>query len=108
MGQKTPYITTHGSVVNVYIVSQLKKTENNPDFAVQNALFGAVKITEDVDTSNYKCSGYGICFDGKSDFSLGKITNGKNVITLGCDLSSSSHANNKVNNIYVLGKYYSG
>ena len=67
-------------------------------------MFGAVKITKDVDTSNYKYNGYGICFDGKSDFSIGSITNGKNVISFGCDMSFSSHANNRASNIYVLGK----
>ena len=63
-----------------------------------------MKITKDVDTSNYKYSGYGICFDGKSDFSFGNITNGKNVTIFGADMSSSSHANNGDNNIYILGK----
>ena len=95
----------HGSVVNIYIAYKLKSRRiSNSDFTVQNALFGAVKITKDVDTSNYKYSGYGICFDGKSDFTYGNIINGKNVIISGCDMSFSSHANNKVNNIYVLRK----
>ena len=63
-----------------------------------------MKITKDVDTSNYKYSGYGICFDGKSDFTFGNIINGKNVIIFDCGMSFSSHDNNKVKNIYVLGK----
>ena len=63
-----------------------------------------MKITKDVDTSNYKYSGYGICFDAESDFSFGNITNGKNVIILGADMSFSSHSTNKTQNIYVLGK----
>ena len=95
----------HGSVVNIYTVYILKNRRiSNPDFTVQNALSGAVKITKDVDTSNYKYSGYGICFDRKNDFTSGNIINGKNVIIFGCDMSFSSHANNKVNDIYVLGK----
>ena len=54
--------------------------------------------TKDINTSNYKCVGYG-------NFSnFGNITNGKNVIILGCNASSSSHTNNKKNNIIVLGK----
>ena len=65
-----------------------------------------MKITKDVDTSNYKYSGYGICFDGKSDFSFGNITNGTNVIIFGADMSFSSHSTNKANNIYVLGKEF--
>ena len=95
----------HGNVENIYIAYELKIIRiNSPDFTAQNALFGAVKITKDVDTSNYKYSGYGICFDGESDFTSGNITNGKNVLIFDCDMSFSSHANNKVNNIYVLGK----
>ena len=90
----------HGSVVNIYIVYELKnRTIRSLDFTVQNGLFGAIKVTKDVDTSNYKYSGYGICFNGKSDFSFGNITNGKNVIMLGADVSFSSHSTNKANNI---------
>ena len=48
----------HGSVVNIYIVYSLKNRNiNNPDFTVKNGLFGAVKITKYVNTSNYKYSG---------------------------------------------------
>ena len=61
----------HESFVNIYIVYEIKNRRIiNPDFTVQNALFGAAKITKNVDTSNYQYSGYEICFDGKSDFSL--------------------------------------
>ena len=91
----------HGSVVNIYIVYELKKEQSI--VPILQFKMG-IKITKDVNTSNYKHFGYGICFDGKSDFSIGYITNGKNVIILGCDMSFSSHANNRANNIYVLGK----
>ena len=67
-------------------------------------MFGAIKITKDVNTSHYQYHGYGICFDGKSDFSFGNTTNGKNVIIFGADMSFSSHSTNKANNIYVLEK----
>ena len=97
----------HGTVLNIYIVYILKnRTVNSPDFTVQNGLFGAVKIAKDINTSHYKYSGYGICFDGKSDFSIGNITNGKNVIIFGTDMSFSSHSTNKLNNINVLGKNF--
>ena len=94
------------SVMNIYIVYSLDPLSNtrNIDFTTQNCLFGAVKLTKDINTSNYKYIGYGICFDEGSNFSIGNITNGKNVIILGCDASSSSHANNKKNNIIVLSK----
>ena len=71
---------------------------------MENGLCGAVKITKDVNTSHYKYSGYGICFDAESDFSFGNIVNGKNVIVYGVDMSFSSHAANKTQDIYVLGK----
>ena len=67
-------------------------------------MFGFIKITKDINNSHYQYSGYGICFDAKSDFIIGNITYGKNVIVFGADMSFSSHANNKANNIYVLGK----
>ena len=57
-----------------------------------------------MNTSHYQCKGYGICFDGKGKFTIGNITNGKNVLIFGCDMSFSIHANNKLNNIYVLGE----
>ena len=91
-----------GTVINIYIVYELKNRRvNSPDFTVQNCLFGAVKITKNTGTSNYKYSGYGICFDGESDFSFVNITNGKNIILFGGDMSFSSHSTNKTQNIYV-------
>ena len=81
-----------------------KRTVTSPGFTVQNTLFGAVQITKDVNTSHYKYSGYGICFDENSSFSFGNSINAKNVINFGCDMSFSSHANNRTNYIYVLGK----
>ena len=84
----------HGSIVNIYIVYNLDTISNtrNTDFTAQNCLFGAI---ENVDTSNYKYSGYAICFDEGGEFNVGNITKGKNVIRFGCDLSSSSFSNNK-------------
>ena len=94
-----------GTVINIYIVYELKnRTISSPDFTVQNGLFGAIKITKDVNTSTYKYNGYGICFDRIGDFSFGNITNGKNIIIFGADMSFSSRSTNKANNIYVLGK----
>ena len=64
-----------------------------------------MKITEDPSNSDHnKYSGYAICFDEGSDFSFGNITNGKNVIIFGADMSFSSHERNRQNEIYVLGK----
>ena len=96
---------SHGKIVNLYIVYELKNRRvDNPDFTVQNGLFGAVKITKNVNTSHYKYEGYGIYFDSESSFSLGNRIDPKNVIIFGVNTSNSSHATNKTQNIYVLGK----
>ena len=93
-------------MINIYIVysSDPIRNRRNTDFTAQHCLFGAVKLTKDTNTSYYQHKGYGVCFDEGSSFSIGNITNGKNVIILGCDLTSSGHSNNRKKNIYVLGK----
>ena len=60
------------SVVNIYIVYSLDpiRDTRNTDFTAQNCLFGAVKLTKDVNTSNYQYKGYGISFDEGSQFSM--------------------------------------
>ena len=52
------------------------------------------------------CKGYGICFDEGGTFSKGSINNGKNVLIFVADESSLVHANNKTNNIYVMGDLF--
>ena len=95
----------HGTVVNIYTVYELKnRTINNPDFTVLNGLFGAVKLTKDVNTSNYGYNGYGICFDSGGSFTSGNITNGKNVFIFGVNTQNSIHSANKTQNIYLIGK----
>ena len=64
---------------------------------MQNALFGGIKITKNVNTSN--TSGYGICFESESSFTFGNRIDAKNVLIFGCDMSFSSHANNTANNV---------
>ena len=94
-----------GKIVNLYIVNELKNRRvDNPDFTVQNGLFGAVKITKIINTSHYKYEGYGICFDSESSFSFGNRIDAKNVIIFGVNTTSRSHSTNKTQNIYVLGK----
>ena len=73
---------------------------------MQNALFGVIGITKNADTSKYKYNGYGICFDEEGSFSKGNINNGKNALIFGVDESSLVHANNKANNIYVMGDFF--
>ena len=52
----------------------------------------------------YKYSGYGNGFDRKGEFSFGSRRFGRNCIIFGADMGSSSHANNRKNNILVIGQ----
>ena len=74
------------------------------EFTILNALFGAMEITENANTSKYKYKGYGTCFDKGGSFSEGSINNGRNVLIFGVHESSLLHSNDKANNIYVMGK----
>ena len=95
------------NVVNIYIVYKLYpiSCSRNTNYTIQNALFGALKITKNTtDSSRSKYEGYGICFDEGGTFTSGNVTNGRNVLIFGVNMSFSSHSTNKANNIYVLGK----
>ena len=102
------------NVVNIYIVYKLDPiTLRDTTFTIQNALFGAMQITKNADTNKYNYKGYGICFDESKEFThvrkrgnFNDTTSARNVIIFGVDMSFSKHANNKANNIYVMGKGY--
>ena len=56
----------YGKTVNISIAYALKSTLNyDEDIALENYLFGAMKIIKNANISKYKYSGYGIGFDGK-------------------------------------------
>ena len=99
---------SNNTAVNIYCVYKLDSISSSRDdtFTVQNALFGAVQVIKNADTSKYKYRGYGICFDEGGSFSKGNISNGKNVLIFGVDKSSLVHQNNKANNIYVMGDLF--
>ena len=103
--QSNIIITNNNNVINIYIVYKLDPISSTRDttFTIQDALFGAMEITKNADTSKYKYKGYGICFDEGSSFSIGNINNGRNVLIFGINESSVIHSNNKTNNIYVMG-----
>ena len=94
--------------ISIYYVYKLDSISSSGDdtFTVQNALFGAMQITKNADTSKYKYKGYGICFDEGGSFSKGNISNGKIVLIFGVHESSLVHQNNKANNIYVMGDLF--
>ena len=102
------------NVINIYIVYKLDPiTSRDTTFTIENALFGAMQVTKNTDTSKYNYKGYGICFDESEEFThvrkrsnFSDTTDGRNVIIFGVDMSFSKHANNKANNIYVMGKDY--
>ena len=97
----------HGKIVNIYIVYEISKNYSISTYpTLENCLLGAVSLTKNTDIDQYKYSGYSIGFDSKGEFSFGNGF-GRSCISFGADLSSSSHANNKKNNILVLNKWYS-
>ena len=102
----------NNNIINIYIVYKLDPIASIRDttFTIQNALFGATQITKNADTSKYDYKGYGICFDESEQFTHVQKEANFNHTTLarifGVDMSFSKHANNKANNIYVMGKDY--
>ena len=103
--QNNVIVTNNKNVIDIYVVYKLDPISSTRDttFTIQNALFGAMEITKNADTSKYKYKGYGICFDEGCSFSMGNINNGRNVLIFGVDESYVIHSNNKANNIYVMG-----
>ena len=97
--------------INIYCVYKLEPISSSGDdtFTIQNALFGAMQITKNADTSKYDYKGYGICFDEGGQFShtfregnFDHTTNARNVVMFGADMSFSKHSTNRANNIYVM------
>ena len=111
--QNNVIIPNNNNLINIYVVYKLNpiSSTRNTDYTIQNALFGATKITKNTDSSKNNYTGYGLCFDEGSEFghtvrqgNFDRTTNAKNVIIFGVDISSSIHATNRANNIYVMGK----
>ena len=62
--QNKVIIPNNNNVINIYCVYELQQV-NIPlsiEFTILNALFGAMEITKNDNTSKYKYKGYGICF----------------------------------------------
>ena len=106
-------VTLPGNVVNIYVVYKSDPTNStrNIEYAIQNSLFGAMKITKNADISKNNYERYGICFDEGGTFShtvkkgnFDHTTMARNVLIFSADMSFSTHATNKANNIYVMGK----
>ena len=108
-------IVIPNNVINIYCIYELDPIDfsRNNKLTIQSALFGAIEITKSANTSKYIYKGYGICFDESEEFThvqkegnFNHTTSARNVIIFGADMSFSKHANNKANNIYVIGKDY--
>ena len=104
--------TNNSNAINIYCVYKLDPIASSRDtsFTIQNALFGAMQITKNADTSKYDYKGYGICFDERSQFGhtitesgFAHTTNAKNLLIFGADMSFSVHKTNRENHIYVMG-----
>ena len=113
--QNKVIIPNNNNVINIYCVYKIDPIASTrcDTFTVQNALFGAMEITKNTDTSKYNYKGYGICFDEAGTFghtitegNFDHITNARNVLILGADMSFSVHATNRANNIYVMGEAF--
>ena len=105
-------IPNNNNAINIYCVYKLNPIASSRDttFTIQNALFGAMQITKNTDTSKYDYKGYGICFDEGSQFDheitegrFAHTTDSRNALIFGADMSFSVHATNRPNHIYVMG-----
>ena len=97
--QNNVIIPNNINVINIYVVCKLDPIASVRDttFTIQNALFGAMQITKNADTSKYDYKGYGICFDESEQFihirkegSFNHTTLARNVIIFGVDMSFSN------------------
>ena len=96
----------HKPIVNIYIVYKLITSSINIGITLRKCLFGVVKLTRNADIDKCKYVGYGIGFDSRGSFSHPSRGDGRNVIIFGADMSSSAHANNKLNNVLMLDKSF--
>ena len=112
--QNKVIIPNNDNVINIYCVYEIQPISSSRDtsFTIQNALFGTMQITKDAnDNSKNNYKGYDICFDERSQFGhtiteggFTHTTNGRNVLIFGADMSSSVHATNRANHIYLMGE----
>ena len=86
-----PPTILHGRIVNIYIVYEITSNYNASNYpTLENCLFGSVKLTKNIDIDKYGYSGYGIEFDRRGFFSHPSGRTGRNVISFGVDMSSST------------------
>ena len=76
-------------VISIYLLCNKSILKKLRDFALDNRLFGSVKLTKTTDQDKYKYSSYRRGFDSDSKFSFTDGNMVKNVIILGVDRSLS-------------------
>ena len=105
-------IPNNNNAINIYCVYKLDSIASSRDttFTIQNALFGAIEITKNADTSKYNYKEYGICFDEGTQFGhtvtedgFTHTTNARKFLIFGADMSFSVHKTNRANHIYIMG-----
>ena len=67
----------------------------NTIFTLKYCLYRAVKLTKNTDPDKYSHSGYILNSIHVHFFLISNVDLGKNLITFGTDISSSTHANNR-------------
>ena len=107
--QNVASIPNNGNVSHIYCVYKLDRIASSRDtsFTIQDALFGAMQINKNAtDNSKNNYKGYNICFVEGSQFGhtmteggRTHITNGRNVLIFGADMSCSIHRTNRTNHI---------
>ena len=98
---------TPNKIINLYIAFKIKSWPFCGDngFTLITFLFGAVKLTKNLDPDKYSYSEYRISFDVRGTFSLPLPIAGfgKNIVIFGVDISSFVHVDNK-KDILILAK----
>ena len=87
-------------IVSTDIVYDLDNWPRNPinNFTLKNCLYGANNLVKNSDKSKYVYRGYGIAFDEGDAWSFGHDFV-MNIVVFGVDNSSSSHTDNRKNDI---------
>ena len=62
------------------------------------------RVNQEFDPDKYKCSGYSIGFDSRSEFSFKYKRVGKNVSIFGVDMCLPVHISNKNKDILIIGQ----
>ena len=97
----------HGKIVSIYIAYEISKRIIISDFLTQlNCLFRAFSLTKNADIDRYGYSGYGTEFDRCGSVSFPGTGLGRNVITFGVDMSSSTKIDNRKKDIMTRTRTY--